>query len=416
LTAGDDEDHLPFTVRPARGTATSKIAVLMSTVTYTVYENFTDVGVSAWRDPTWSPDPVGSPLSDNTIYREVYGYIEQNALFGMYDVHVDGHGVCYGSMLKPMLNMRPKFRYRTMNCPARFPADLYLVDWLDHKGFDVDYITDHDLHVEGPDLLRPYAVVLSSSHHEYWTSPMLDALETYLGEGGRFMYIGGNSLFGVTSVDPARPHTVEVRRWGAPWPFEMPPGERHHSSTGELGGIWKNRGRAPNTIVGVGTAGAGFDRGSPYRRMPDSYDPRASWIFDGIDGELIGDSPNLQVKWGAAGYEFDRVDYELGSPGTTMILASSVRFNASHKTMQDEELYFMPGRDGARPSDPQVPGKAHRFVRSDLAYVEYPNGGAVFSAGAICWRGALSAYDYGNTVSRVTENVLRQFEDPTWRR
>ena len=120
---------------------------------------------------------------------------------------------------------------------------------------------------------------------------------------------------------------MELRRWGAPWPFEVPPGERYHSTTGEQGGTWKNRGRAPNTIVGIGTAGAGFDRGSPYRRMPDSYDPRAAWIFDGVEGELIGDSPNLQVKWGAAGYEYDRLEFELGSPGTTLLLASSVRFN-----------------------------------------------------------------------------------------
>ena len=99
-----------------------------------------------------------------------------------------------------------------------------------------------------------------------------------------------------------------------------------------------------------------------------------------------------------------------------MILGSSVRFNASHKTMIDEELYFIPGRDGKHPTDPQVPGKAHRFVRSDLAYLEYPNGGAVFSAGAICWRGALSGYGYRNSVSQVTENVLRRFADPEWRR
>ena len=63
-------------------------------------------------------------------------------------------------MLRPILNMRPKFRYRTLSCPARFPADLYLVDWLDQKGIDVDYLTDHDLHAEGADLLRPYTVVV----------------------------------------------------------------------------------------------------------------------------------------------------------------------------------------------------------------------------------------------------------------
>ncbi len=182
--------------------------------------------------------------------------------------------------------------------------------------------------------------------------------------------------------------------------------------TGEQGGHWRNRGRAPNTIVGVGTAGAGFDRGSPYRRNPDSYDPRAAWIFEGIEGELIGDSPNLQVKWGAAGYEYDRAEFELGTPGTALVLASTTRFNESHKALTDDALYFQQGRDGWSVGSPQVPGTPHRFSRSDLVYLAYPNGGAVFSAGAICWRGALSAYDYDNTVSRVTENVLRRFADP----
>ena len=46
--------------------------------------------------------------------------------------------MCYGSMLRPMLNMRPKFRYRTLGAPARFPADQYPVDWLEQKGHEVD--------------------------------------------------------------------------------------------------------------------------------------------------------------------------------------------------------------------------------------------------------------------------------------
>jgi N,N-dimethylformamidase len=58
-----------------------------------------------------------------------------------------------------------------------------------------------------------------------------------------------------------------------------------------------------------------------------------------------------------------------------------------------------------------LPGRPHRFVRSDIAYLEYPRGGAVFSAGAISWRSCLSAYGYSNSVSRVTENVLRRFAD-----
>jgi N,N-dimethylformamidase len=298
--------------------------------------------------------------------------------------------------------------------PPRFPADLYLVEWLDHEGIEVDVITDHDLQAEGAALLEPYAVVLSSSHHEYWSGRMLDGLETYLDGGGRFMYLGGNSLFGVASFDPdpRKPHKVEVRRWGAPWPFEIAPGERYHSTTGEQGGTWRNRGRAPNRIVGVGTSGAGFDRAVPYRRQPDSFDPRVRFIFEGIDGDLIGDQPNLQTRWGAAGYEFDRFDHELGTPPSALLLASSVGFSDLYRPMVDEVLWFISGRDGGkRPTDPQVEGEPHRFVRSDMAYLEYPNGGAVFSVGSIAWDGALSWNDHDNTVSRVTRNVLTRFRD-----
>jgi N,N-dimethylformamidase len=413
LRAGDDEDYLPFVVRPAPGTTRSRIAVLVSTMTYLVYENFTDLGKGVWReDNDFTGNALTHPYSDPSLFRDVFAYIDENSLYGPYDVHADGSGVCYGSLLKPILNMRPKFRYRVMGVPARLPADLYLVDWLDQLGIEVDYLTDHDLHAEGATLLSPYNVVVSSGHHEYWTAPMMDALATYLAQGGRLMYLGGNSFFGVVSVDPHRPHAVEVRRWGTSWPFEMPPSERHHSTTGEPGGTWRNRGRGPHALVGVGTAGAGFDRGSPYQRLPDSYDPRVRFIFAGLaDGELIGDVPSLQVRWGAAGYEFDRVDTELGSPATTLRLASSNRFNQSHQGMLDDRLWFMQGRDGATVGDPQVPGQPHPFARSDIAYLEYPAGGAVFSAGAICWRACLSAHGYDNTVARVTENVLRRFGD-----
>jgi N,N-dimethylformamidase len=414
LRSGEDEDHLPFTVRPPRGTARSRIAVLMSTLTYTVYANFTDLGPGAWKEGATNTWTSGAPHADPSLFRDVYRYIDEHALYGTYDLHVDGSGVVNGSYLRPILNMRPKFRYRIWAAPPRFPADLYLVDWLDHEGIEVDFITDHDLQVEGAALLEPYAVVVSSSHHEYWSSQMLDALEGYLGAGGRFMLLGGNSLFGVASFDPdpAKPHRVEVRRWGAPWPFEVAPAERVHSTTGEPGGTWRNRGRPPNGIVAVGTSAAGFDRAVPYKRMPDSHDPRVRFIFEGIgEDELIGDQPNLQTRWGAAGYEIDRFDHELGTPASALLLASSVGFSDAYRPMLDEVLWFMPGRDGKRTDDPQAEGEPHRFVRSDMAYLDYPEGGAVFSVGSIAWRGGIAANGYDNTVARVTGNVLHRFAE-----
>jgi len=50
-------------------------------------------------------------------------------------------------------------------------------------------------------------------------------------------------------------------------------------------------------------------------------------------------------------------------------------------------------------------------------YFANSNGGAVFSTGSISWCGSLSHSAYDNNVSRVTDNVLRQFakdERPPW--
>ena len=102
--------------------------------------------------------------------------------------------------------------------PARFPADLYLVDWLDQKGIEVDYLTDHDLLAEGADLLRPYTVVAVELAPRVLDAPGCSTRSpTYLGGGGRFMYIGGNSAVRrASSVDPDRPHVARGPALGAP--------------------------------------------------------------------------------------------------------------------------------------------------------------------------------------------------------
>jgi N,N-dimethylformamidase len=64
-------------------------------------------------------------------------------------------------------------------------------------------------------------------------------------------------------------------------------------------------------LCGVGFSAQGLFEGSYYRRMPGAADPRAAWIFDGIDGEIIGDFG--LSGGGAAGFELDRADFELGT-------------------------------------------------------------------------------------------------------
>ncbi len=195
LRSGNGEDHIPFYVRPGEGAVRAPVAFLAPTFTYLAYGN--------WNRGT-------------------------SQLLSLYSHHSDGSGVSYASSLRPILDMRPKVVHQDFGPvatgPHGFNADLHLVDWLETKGYSWDVVTDGDLHSEGALLLRPYRVVITGSHPEYWSEQMLDALETYLRQGGRLMYLGGNGFYWVTSMDPEEQHTIEVRRRAGTEAWQAAPG------------------------------------------------------------------------------------------------------------------------------------------------------------------------------------------------
>jgi N,N-dimethylformamidase len=393
LRTGGAEDHIPFFVRPPLGKPNASIAFLVPTNTYLAYAN--EQGTESEHSPHLVL-PRHNPEADE---REL-AYLRENRLLSLYDFHADGSGVCYSSRRRPILNMRPRARARHIDAPHAFPADLCLIDWLDHEGFDVDVFTDEDLHQEGVSLLSSYRVVISGSHPEYWTGQMLDALDSYLQNGGRHMYLGGNGYYWVTSYCPERPHIIEVRRWGGTGSWKAEPGEYHHSTTGELGGLWRNRGRAPQKVVGIGFSAQGFDVARPYERQPDSFADEVAWIFEGIESrDTIGNLPNLILGFGAAGHEIDRYDRNLGTPAQTRLLATATGFSDGYQAVVEDVLM----------NDSMQGGTVNPRVRADMVYLAYPNGGAVFSVGSIAWMGSLSANGYQNDIARITGNVLRRF-------
>jgi N,N-dimethylformamidase len=397
---GDDVDHVPFFVRPRQGTTTARIALLLPTFTYLAYGNEQQLGRDEIRK-------VFEGLGSDFTYplQPADRYMVDHALLSLYDRHRDGSGVAYSSRLRPILSMRPDYRFpyvmQGVGGPHGLGADLHTVDWLEHEGYEFDVLTDEDLHHEGADLLRPYRVVISGSHHEYATAPMQRAIDGYLHDGGRLMYLSGNGLYWVTGVEPDGGHTIEIRRCGASSrTWEAEPGEWHLSTTGELGGLWRFRARAPQAVVGVGMSAEGLGPGCGYHRNPDSHDPRAKFIFEGIgDDERIGDFPNLVVGYGAAGWEIDRHDAALGSPPHALVVATADTFADDYQHVVDEVMH----------ADSRQSASVNPFVRSDIVFYEGPKGGAVFSAGSIAWCGSLSYNGYDNTVARVTGNVLERF-------
>ena len=401
LNAGDAEEYIPFFVRPPDGLATAPVAFLAPTLTYLAYANER----LYWNEGYREKRPLITPLE--TEPPDIDRYMAEHRELGLslYDVHSDGSGCAYSSRLRPILNMRPKYRaWRLQDAPRHFAADLYLIGWLERHGIAYDVITDEDLHRQGVSLLAQYRVVLTGSHPEYLTSAMHGAWRSYLAQGGRLMYLGGNGFYWVTSVDPGRPHQIELRRGTTGTrAWESPPGEGYHSTTGEPGGIWRLRGQAPQRVVGVGFAAQGWGGAAGYARLPSSFDPRVRFIFDGLgDDEVIGNFG--LVLDGAAGDEIDRFDAFLGSPPHALLLATSAGRHSDYYQVTVEDVPVMvPGQGGTE--SPKV--------RADMVFFETPGGGAVFSVGSINWLGSLGWNNYQNNVSRVTENVLRRFMDST---
>jgi N,N-dimethylformamidase len=394
------EDYLPFFVRPPRGSGgrrnAPKAAFLAPTCAYMAYANHAEHITAREAERT-----IGRLLQFG--HADLYLYAHPELGGSLYDSHADGSGVCNSSRLRPVVNFSPRY-HSWLGAHGsglwQYNADTHLIDWLEHQGIDYDVITDEDLHAEGYRLLRDYRVVLTGTHPEYHSTPMWDAMKTWLDRGGRLMYLGANGWYWRVAFHKELPGVIEVRRSEdgiRTWAAE--PGEYYHAFTGELGGLWRRIGRPPNVMCGVGFIAQGFDVCSYFRRAPDADNPRAAFIFDGVEGERIGDFG--LIGGGAAGLELDCINTALGSPPNTLRLASSEN-HSPLVMLVNEEFGVVPVNLGGDQNDK---------VRADLAFAELPSGGALFSVSSISWCGSLSHNGYDNNVSRITGNVLRRFLD-----
>ena len=255
----------------------------------------------------------------------------------MYGLHADGSGPHYSSRLRPVVNFSP-----THNSLWQLSADMHLIAWLDHAGIAYDMICDEDIDREGVDLLRQWSCVMTMSHPEYTSTRMLDAYQGFTDQGGRLMYMGGN-----------------------------------------------------------GFIAQGFDASSPYHRTQASRDPRAAWMFKGIDGDVIGDFGLLGN--GAAGWELDKANVERGTPPHALVVASS-RDHSDTVLLVNEEIGHM---------HPRIHGSINEDIRADMMFFETPGGGAVFSTGSIAYVSALPCNAFDNNIATLTANVITRFCDPT---
>ncbi len=392
--SSDTEDFVPFVVRPPRGTATSRIALILPTNSYMAYAN----------DNLGTNSVVAQLLAGKVPVMTASDlYLNEHREYGLstYSLHSDGSGVCYSSRLRPVLNMRPKYRHWLSPSLWQLNGDLHLTDWLEEKGFDFDVHTDEDLDREGVGLLNRYKTVLTGSHPEYTSEKMHEAYDAYQLGGGRWVYLGANGFYWISEYHPDNGNIIEVRKGEAgtrAWTAN--PGEYNNAFDGKFGGMWRARGRIPSKICGLTFTAYGFDVSSYYRREEDSKRSECAWIFAGVgEDEIIGDFG--LVGGGAAGLELDRYDLEFGTPHNAYLLARS-EGHTNLMLQVNEEIHFsVRGYYGGGTENPQV--------RADMIYYKTPNDGALFAPGSLSWCGSLSHNNYDNNVSRILENIIKGF-------
>lgn len=391
LSSADFEDCYPLFVPAPQGESADAL-LLFSTNTYLAYANDR---LAAMGEVLSRIMPHEVVMTDDERYLHQHDELGRSC----YDTHSDGTPVRYSSRRRPIINVRPGYPSWLTESFRHFAADTYLFEWIAKSGLSFHIATDEEVETEGVALLRRYRTVVTSSHPEYWTAAGLNAVEGYLTTGGRIMYLGGNGFYWVTSSDPTRPWIIEIRRdnsgtrcWNAP------PGERTHVYGHMPGGLWRWRGRGPNTLLGVGFAAEGWNRARPFHRQPASFEGPCSVWFQGIESDTIGQ--HGYILGAAAGDEVDRFDPGLGSPQHAEVLCSASGFDDEYQLVIEDQLLGLPNQGG-----PHLPD----HVRCDMVYFPIEGGGAVFSGSSIAYCGSLAWNGFDNDLATVTTRVLRSF-------
>ena len=388
------QDSIPFFVAPSIKKIKSKVCVLISTFTYSIYGNHARVDYDdSWlnRIKEWNAYPY------NPVNHKEYG-------LSAYNYHSDGAGICHASHRRPLFNLRPGYiTFGGSNSPCsglrHFQADSHLISWLHNKEIDYEIVTDEQLHEDGYKAIKRYKTLITGSHPEYHTKETLDALRDFRNNGGSLNYLGGNGFYWRIAIHKENKSLLEIRRpEGGIRAWASEPGESYNAFDGTYGGLWRRIGRAPQELVGIGFTAQGNFYGHPYKRK--CFDSKFDWVFEGIKDNKIGDfgfSGN-----GAAGFELDHIDSHLTSIKDITLLAQS-------KASKDpkEKFILVPESQLTHLSNiKHLPEE--EILQADMVYFEVPGGGSVFSTGSITFCGSLPWNNFQNNISKLLENVIKK--------
>jgi len=251
------------------------------------------------------------------------------------------------------------------------------VVWAEKNGIPLAFAANSDLEFH-PDILKNRRLVISVGHDEYWSAPMRDHLEAFIGDDGNALTCWKQSYKSDPVFEAGKGHALLSSLWS------------HHLI-----------GRPENTLTGIGFLWGGYHKshgqfmdgsGAFTAHRPDH------WIFEGTGlkrGDAIGGKDTV------VGYECDGCEIEWrdklpfpthrdGTPKTFNILATApARWHPD-----DSEWYekWEKGREG------------------NAVLGIYERGGTVVTTGTTDWAHGLRGGD--PVVERITQNIIKKLSQP----
>lgn len=273
--------------------------------------------------------------------------------------------------------------------------ELPFVAWAEENGYELDFATNLDLELR-PGMVKPYRLLLSLGHDEYWSTPMRDTVEGFAASGGNVAFLSGNTCCWQVRWEPETKSFLCWKQW-----FNQ---DELYSSNAEtiplLATLWSHHliGRPENSMTGVGFLHGGYHRshgqfmdgsGAYTVHRPDH------WLFEGT-GLAAGDE--FGGKDSIVGYECDGCELEWrdglpfpthrdGTPKGFAVLGT-----APAKWAPGDSWWY------ERWPGPEHQGHAVLGIYSTEA------GGTVVTAGSTDWAHGLAGKD--PDVTRITKNLL----------
>jgi hypothetical protein len=296
--------------------------------------------------------------------------------------------------------------------------DRHFVIWAEKEGYEIDIITQTDLHYR-PDLLNGYPCVTIVGHDEYWSHDMRVAIEDYVEAGGHLARFGGNFLWQIRLEDEGQRQVCHKFNAAKDDPISGTDQAHLLTTAWEAREVnWPGASTVGvNGAYGLYACWGGF---APLGQKGFTVYRPSHWAFDGTRlryADIFGDKGRI------LGYEVDGLDYTFhrglpypvksgGVPETIEILAMAPAVMAEGQPNGEGFRYYVGNDDLEKIVECLTGGTA----AEDLDRYRYGSGmmvhmsrgkGEVITAATCDWVMGLTRQD--PYTERITRNILDRY-------